>query len=226
MEDNSEGYCKEWVCCGKAENRLYTSCYCQSVIMGRDRGTRWKVPMTGQCLHHRGAISQWRLESEFELSWCARVAQRAKGSKKGGGQGQVFEGWSVGLVGCVSKDQAAAKNDRERQMTGFIVDNQAALNGTKKRRKGGQLRQSTAQQDLYQASSISYARSPRPSVLTNWQWPGRRWKASERLPDGGRVGGHWANGAAMGEFQAARHTRETKAGSLFLANEAAVREEW
>jgi hypothetical protein len=150
--------------------------------------------MTGQCLHHRGAISQWRLESEFELSWCARVAQRAKGSKKGGGQGQVFEGWSVGLVGCVSKDQAAAKNDRERQMTGFIVDNQAALNGTKKRRKGGQLRQSTAQQDLYQASSISYARSPRPSVLTNWQWPGRRWKASERLPDGGRVGGHWANG--------------------------------
>lgn len=136
--------------------------------------------------------------------------------QKGRGQGQVFEGWSVGLVGCVSKDQAAAKNDRERQMTGFIVDNQAALNGTKKRRKGGQLRQSTAQQDLYQASSISYARSPRPSVLTNWQWPGRRWKASERLPDGGRVGGHWANGAAMGEIQAARHTRETKAGSLFL----------
>lgn len=72
--------------------------------------------------------------------------------------------------------------------------------GQKKRRKGGQLRQSTAQQDLYQASSISYARSPRPSVLTNWQWPGRRWKASERLPDGGRVGDHWANGGggAMG----------------------------
>jgi hypothetical protein len=34
LEDNSEGYCKEWVCCGKADNRLYTSCCCQSVIMG------------------------------------------------------------------------------------------------------------------------------------------------------------------------------------------------
>lgn len=41
--------------------------------------------------------------------------------------------------------QAAAKNDRERQMTGFIADdNQAALNGTKKRRKGGLLRHSSA----------------------------------------------------------------------------------
>ena len=62
------------------------------------------------------------------------------------------------------KEPGCSKNDRERQMTGFIADNQAALNGTKKRRKGGQLRQSTAQQDLYQASSISYARSPRTSA--------------------------------------------------------------
>ena len=129
--------------CGKADNRLYTSSYCQSVITGRDRGTQWKIAMTGQCLHHPkiGAeacgISQWRLESDFELSWCARVAQRAKGSKKRGGQGQAFEGWSVGSVSRVSKNQAAAKNDRERQMTGFIADNnQAALNGTKEAPQG------------------------------------------------------------------------------------------
>ena len=45
---------------------IYTSSYCQSVITGRDGGTQWKIPMTGQCLHHPKiraeacAISQWR----------------------------------------------------------------------------------------------------------------------------------------------------------------------
>lgn len=91
LQDNLERSCQDEVYCGKADNRLYTSSYCQSVITGRDRGTQWKIAMTGQCLHHPKigaeacAISQWRLESDFELSWCARVAQRAKGSKKRGG---------------------------------------------------------------------------------------------------------------------------------------------